>query len=171
MLAPVVVQELIRLDGGPCYIPLLLHLGLLDESELASLGGIGGRCGMMFLLIGMNGIHVDHGVMGVKLVLPGDRECHLGLDGDLNNEYGALVQLADHLYLPAHQAHQLVRDPKAESRPPILCLDAFISLRKRLKELFNALLGNTYASVDDFDDQVPLDVRSYHFLKALDFYL
>jgi hypothetical protein len=56
----------------------------------------------------MNGIYVDHGVMGVKLVLPSDRECHLGLDGDLNNEYSALVQLADHLYLPAHQAHQLV---------------------------------------------------------------
>lgn len=74
---------------------------------LASLGGIGGRRGM-FLLIGMNGIHVDHGVMGVKLVLPGYRECHLGLNRDLNNEDGALVQLADHLNLSAHQAHQLV---------------------------------------------------------------
>jgi hypothetical protein len=56
----------------------------------------------------MNGIYVDHGVMGVKLVLPGDCECHLGLNGDLNNEDGALVQLADYLYLSAHQAHQLV---------------------------------------------------------------
>jgi hypothetical protein len=50
MLAPVVVQELVRLDGAPCHIPLLLHLGLLDESVLASLGGIG-CCRGMFLLI------------------------------------------------------------------------------------------------------------------------
>lgn len=116
----------------------------------------------------MNGIHFDHGVLSVELVLPGDNERHLSLDGYLNNEYGALVQLADHRDLPAHQADKLVRDPQTEAGPPILGLDAFICLRKGFEELFNSLLGNTYSSVYDFDDQVPLDVCSNRFLNTLD---
>ena len=116
----------------------------------------------------MNGIHFDHSVLSVKLVLPGDSERHFSLHGYLNNEYGALVQLTDHRDLPTHQADKLVRDPQTEAGPPILGLDTFISLRKGFEELFHPLLGNTYASVDDLDDQVPLDVCSNRFLNTLD---
>jgi hypothetical protein len=115
----------------------------------------------------MNGIHVDHGVLSIKLVMPGDSERHLSLDGYLNNEYGTLIQLTHNRDLPTHQADKLVRDPQTEAGPPILGLDAFICLRKGFEELFHPLLGNTYASVDDFDDQVPLDICSNRFLNTL----
>jgi hypothetical protein len=139
---------------------------LLVLRVLATLGGF--RSHGIFLLVGMNGIHVDHSVLSIKLVLPGDSECHLSLDWYLNNEYGTLIQLTHNRDLPTHQADKLVRDPQTEAGPSVLGLDAFICLRKGFEELFNSLLGNTYSSVYDFDDKVPLDVCSNRFLNTLD---
>jgi hypothetical protein len=106
LLTSILVQKFVTLDGGSCYISLLLDLNLLNVRVIASHGRFWGHG--MVLLIAINGINVGHGVKGINLVLPSNSECHFSLYRDLNNEYGALIQLADHRDLPSHQTHKLV---------------------------------------------------------------